>query len=62
MSKNRAESKLTEDEQKQLKLWLRATPMQRLDWLEEAQRIAQKSGALERYRKKGSENVGLVTK
>jgi hypothetical protein len=50
MSKNETDNKLTEDERQQLKLWISATPMQRLAWLEEAQRIAEKSGALERYR------------
>ncbi len=39
------QSKLTEDEQAQLQLWTSATPMQRLDWLEEAQKIAYQSGA-----------------
>lgn len=37
--------KLTEDEQAQLRLWASATPKQRLDWLEEAQKIAYQSGA-----------------
>lgn len=50
MSKNKTDSQLTEDERQQLNLWMSATPMQRLAWLEEAQRIAEKSGALERYR------------
>jgi len=50
MDKNKADNKLTEEELQQLKCWLSATPLQRLEWLEEAQRIAEKSGALERYR------------
>jgi len=50
MDKNKADNKLTEEELQQLKCWLRATPLQRLEWLEEAQRIAEKSGALKRYR------------
>ena len=36
---------LTNDEKAQLKLWASATPAQRLAWLEEAQRIAYRSGA-----------------
>ena len=43
-----AKKELTKDEQAQLKLWASATPAQRLAWLEEAQRIALKSGALGR--------------
>jgi hypothetical protein len=39
------QDKLTEDEQAQLRLWASATPKQRLDWLEEAQKIAYQSGA-----------------
>jgi len=39
------QSKLTEDEEAQLRLWVSATPKQRLDWLEEAQKIAYQSGA-----------------
>lgn len=58
MSENRADNKLTEDERQQLKCWLNATPMQRLAWLEEAQRIAHKSGAWERYKNK-QESVEL---
>ena len=38
-------NKLTEDEQAQLRMWASATPKQRLDWLEEAQKIAYQSGA-----------------
>jgi len=38
-------NKLTEDEQAQLRLWASASPKQRLDWLEEAQKIAYQSGA-----------------
>ena len=39
------QNKLTEDEQAQLRLWASASPKQRLDWLEEAQKIAFQSGA-----------------
>lgn len=39
------QNKLTEDEQAQLRLWASASPKQRLDWLEEAQKIAYQSGA-----------------
>ena len=42
------QNKLTEDEQAQLHLWASATPKQRLDWLEEAQKIAYQSGAWQR--------------
>ena len=45
-------NKLTEEEKVQLKLWTRATPMQRLDWLEEAQKIAYQSGAWQQYMSK----------
>ena len=38
-------NKLTEAEKTQLRLWTSATPKQRLDWLEEAQKIAYQSGA-----------------
>ena len=38
-------NKLTEAEKTQLRLWASATPKQRLDWLEEAQKIAYQSGA-----------------
>mgnify|MGYP007017149166 CR=1 FL=1 len=40
------QTKLTEEEKAQLKLWASATPTQRLAWLEEAQKIGFKSGAL----------------
>lgn len=50
MDKNKMANSLTEEELEQLKCWLSATSLQRLEWLEEAQRIAEKSGALERYR------------
>lgn len=50
MSKgNHSKEKLTQDERQQLRLWLSASPLQRLAWLEEAKRIAEMSGALERY-------------
>ena len=39
------QNKLTEDEQAHLCLWASASPKQRLDWLEEAQKIAYQSGA-----------------
>ena len=39
------QNKLTEDEQAQLRMWASASPKQRLDWLEEAQKIAYQSGA-----------------
>ena len=64
MTKNEIDNKLTEEELQQLKCWLSATPLQRLEWLEEAQRIAEKSGALERYRsmsEKGSRPVDIPT-
>ena len=38
-------NKLTEAEKTQLRLWASASPKQRLDWLEEAQKIAYQSGA-----------------
>ena len=38
-------NKLTEAEKTQLYLWASATPKQRLDWLDEAQKIAYQSGA-----------------
>ena len=38
-------NKLTEAEKTQLHLWASATPLQRLEWLEEAQKIAYQSGA-----------------
>jgi len=37
-------NKLTEAEKAQLHLWASASPKQRLDWLEEAQKIAYQSG------------------
>lgn len=43
---NNNQNKLTEQEKQQLKQWASATPAQRLAWLEEAQQIALKSGAL----------------
>ena len=39
------QNKLTADELAQLRLWASASPKQRLDWLEEAQKIAYQSGA-----------------
>lgn len=39
------QNKLTVEEKAQLRLWASATPVQRLDWLEEAQKIAYQSGA-----------------
>ena len=60
MDKNKIDKKLTEGELQQLKCWLSATPMQRLAWLEEAQRIAQKSGALERYRSMSEKDSRLI--
>lgn len=52
-------AELSQDEREQLRLWLKATPQQRLDWLEEAQRVAEKSGAFERYiRLANAENKG----
>ena len=50
MSKNKiSEPNLSVEERQQLRTWLSATPSQRLAWLEEAQKIAEKSGALKRY-------------
>ena len=46
MQNEKQQNKLTEEEKAQLKLWKSATPAQRLAWLEEAQQIAYKSGAL----------------
>ena len=37
-------AELSQDEKEQLRLWLRATPQQRLEWLEEAQKIADEVG------------------
>lgn len=42
-------NKLTEEEKAQLHLWVSATPLQRLEWLEEAQKIAYQSGAWQKY-------------
>lgn len=42
------QNKLTEHEKEHLRLWASATPAQRLAWLEEAQQIAYKSGALKK--------------
>ena len=53
---NTQANKLTVDEKAQLKLWASATPAQRLAWLEEAQQIALKSGAL-----KGNSIKGQIT-
>jgi hypothetical protein len=59
-NKNMPGNKLTEEELQQLMCWLSAAPLQRLEWLEEAQRIAKKSGALERYRlATGDDSRGL---
>lgn len=41
--------KLTVEEKSQLRLWSSATPTQRLNWLEEAQKIAYQSGAWQKY-------------
>ena len=50
MSKHRPDNKtLTDDERQQLRIWMSASPLQRLAWLEDAQKIANKSGALARY-------------
>ena len=45
--KNKKPEQLTAEEKAQLKQWASVTPAQRLVWLEEAQQIAYKSGALE---------------
>jgi hypothetical protein len=45
MKTEKKQNKLTADEQAQLRLWASASPKQRLDWLEEAQKIAYQSGA-----------------
>ncbi|MDR9437540.1 MAG: hypothetical protein RI563_11710 [Thiohalophilus sp.] len=47
--------KLTADEEAHLRLWASATPAQRLAWLEEAQRIAYQSGALQESQNKARE-------
>jgi len=39
---------LTPDEKAQLRQWASATPAQRLEWLEEMQQIALRSGALKK--------------
>ena len=59
MKGSNAPDKLTEAERQQLKCWLTSTPLQRLQWLEEAQRIAYKSGALERYRRANVKRNGV---
>ena len=46
MQPETSQTKLTAEEKAHLRLWASATPAQRLAWLEEAQRIALKSGAL----------------
>ncbi|MDZ7805355.1 hypothetical protein [Thiohalophilus sp.] len=43
---NTRANKLTVDEKAELKFQVSATPAQRLAWLEEAQQLALKSGAL----------------
>jgi len=43
-------NKLTEEEKAHLRWWASATPAQRLAWLEEVQRIAYQSGALQKIR------------
>ena len=45
---NKKPEQLTAEEKAQLKHWASATPAQRLAWLEEAQQIAYKSGALKK--------------
>ena len=47
MKTDKNQNKLTEEEKAQLQLWTSTTPMQRLEWLEEAQKIAYQSGAWE---------------
>lgn len=42
------QNELTADEKAQLRLWASTTPMQRLNWLDEAQKIAYQSGAWEK--------------
>lgn len=55
MNKNEiSEPSLSVEERQQLRTWLSATPLQRLNWLEEAQKIAEKSGALKRYMDMGA--------
>jgi len=53
MKTDKNQNKLTEEEKAQLRLWISATPMQRLDWLEEAQKIAYQSGAWQKTIAKG---------
>jgi len=48
MQPETSQNKLTEEERAHLRLWASATPAQRLAWLEEAQRIAYQSGALQK--------------
>ena len=48
MQNEKKQTPLTSEEKAQLKLWKSATPAQRLVWLEEAQQIAYRSGALGR--------------
>ncbi|HJX17548.1 MAG TPA: hypothetical protein VJ437_05060 [Acidiferrobacterales bacterium] len=48
MKPETGQNKLTEEEKAHLRLWASATPAQRLAWLEEAQRIAYQSGALQK--------------
>jgi hypothetical protein len=50
MQPETCQTKLTEEEKAHLRLWASATPAQRLAWLEEAQRMAYQSGALEKTR------------
>ena len=45
MKNETKQNKLTVDEQAQLRQWVSATPLQRLEWLEEVQKIAYQSGA-----------------
>ena len=47
MKPETSQNKLTEEEKANLRLWASATPAQRLAWLEEVQRIAYQSGALQ---------------
>jgi hypothetical protein len=52
------QQKLTVEEKAHLSLWTSATPLQRLDWLEEAQKIAFQSGAWQkRVEEKGKIRV-----
>jgi len=45
-TKNKNQTELTQQEKDQLRLWVSATPAQRLAWLEEVQKLAVRSGAL----------------